>query len=165
MGEAKKSNGLEREELGKAGCRKQVGDGDQAAGNNAVEASREPPHYFLCPITLVYLRLETEELGRLERKELGKDQGAGNRLEMEELGRDHAAGNAAAEASREPPHYFLCPITLEIMNDPHVAADGYKYEKVGRVKPSAGRAKRNDGKAKRSDGPWPECPPSLCPCR
>ncbi|XP_010522979.1 PREDICTED: U-box domain-containing protein 54-like isoform X2 [Tarenaya hassleriana] len=28
----------------------------------------------------------------------------------------------------EPPSYFLCPISKEIMRDPHVAADGYTYE-------------------------------------
>ncbi|XP_010479963.1 PREDICTED: U-box domain-containing protein 54-like [Camelina sativa] len=27
-----------------------------------------------------------------------------------------------------PPHEYMCPITLEIMGDPHVAADGFTYE-------------------------------------
>ncbi|KAF3793586.1 putative LRR receptor-like serine/threonine-protein kinase [Nymphaea thermarum] len=69
---------------------------------------------------------------------------------------ESSAANNAPEASRQPPHHFLCPITqvwvstpplfyesriimytkqtfrllsLEIMNDPHLAADGYTYEK------------------------------------
>uniref|UniRef100_J3MBH5 RING-type E3 ubiquitin transferase n=1 Tax=Oryza brachyantha TaxID=4533 RepID=J3MBH5_ORYBR len=29
--------------------------------------------------------------------------------------------------SRVPPH-FICPISHEVMNDPHIAADGYTYE-------------------------------------
>ncbi|OWM88201.1 U-box domain-containing protein 33 [Punica granatum] len=28
----------------------------------------------------------------------------------------------------QPPPYFICPILLEVMQDPHVAADGYTYE-------------------------------------
>ncbi|KAG9441294.1 hypothetical protein H6P81_017148 [Aristolochia fimbriata] len=28
----------------------------------------------------------------------------------------------------EPPEYFICPIFQEIMQDPHIAADGYTYE-------------------------------------
>ncbi|KAM7260888.1 hypothetical protein ACFE04_026363 [Oxalis oulophora] len=27
-----------------------------------------------------------------------------------------------------PPHYFICPIFQEVMQDPHVAADGFTYE-------------------------------------
>ncbi|VVA89624.1 unnamed protein product [Arabis nemorensis] len=30
--------------------------------------------------------------------------------------------------SNEPPPYFICPISKEIMRNPHVAADGYTYE-------------------------------------
>ncbi|ESQ36796.1 hypothetical protein EUTSA_v10007902mg [Eutrema salsugineum] len=30
--------------------------------------------------------------------------------------------------SNEPPAYFICPISKEIMQNPHVAADGYTYE-------------------------------------
>ncbi|GLT79651.1 hypothetical protein SLA2020_511320 [Shorea laevis] len=33
-----------------------------------------------------------------------------------------------SEENQEPPHYFLCPISQEIMSDPHIAADGYTYE-------------------------------------
>ncbi|XP_031483852.1 U-box domain-containing protein 33-like [Nymphaea colorata] len=42
---------------------------------------------------------------------------------------ESSAANNAPEASRQPPHHFLCPITQDIMNDPHMAADGYTYEK------------------------------------
>ncbi|KAK4804019.1 hypothetical protein SAY86_003836 [Trapa natans] len=30
----------------------------------------------------------------------------------------------------QPPPYFICPILLEVMQDPHVAADGFTYEAV-----------------------------------
>ncbi|XVF33322.1 hypothetical protein REPUB_Repub17cG0158500 [Reevesia pubescens] len=36
--------------------------------------------------------------------------------------------HAGSEEHRQPPHYFLCPISKEIMTYPHVAADGYTYE-------------------------------------
>ncbi|XP_031484508.1 U-box domain-containing protein 33-like [Nymphaea colorata] len=42
---------------------------------------------------------------------------------------ESSAANTAPEASRQPPDYFLCPITQDIMRDPHMAADGYTYEK------------------------------------
>ncbi|KAI3920206.1 hypothetical protein MKX01_017863 [Papaver californicum] len=32
------------------------------------------------------------------------------------------------EQSQGPPSYFLCPISKQIMQDPHVAADGFTYE-------------------------------------
>ncbi|KAI3974962.1 hypothetical protein MKX01_005073 [Papaver californicum] len=32
------------------------------------------------------------------------------------------------EQSQGPPSYFLCPISQQIMRDPHVAADGFTYE-------------------------------------
>ncbi|KAK8587994.1 hypothetical protein V6N13_086952 [Hibiscus sabdariffa] len=28
----------------------------------------------------------------------------------------------------QPPHYFICPISQEVMTNPHMAADGYTYE-------------------------------------
>ncbi|CAN1237188.1 U-box domain-containing protein 33 [Linum grandiflorum] len=33
-----------------------------------------------------------------------------------------------SEEPRQPPLYFICPIFLELMRDPHVAADGFTYE-------------------------------------
>ncbi|GLT60644.1 hypothetical protein SLA2020_334010 [Shorea laevis] len=33
-----------------------------------------------------------------------------------------------SEVQVQPPTYFICPIFQEIMQDPHVAADGYTYE-------------------------------------
>ncbi|XVE73859.1 hypothetical protein DITRI_Ditri11bG0152100 [Diplodiscus trichospermus] len=36
--------------------------------------------------------------------------------------------HAGSEDHCQPPHYFKCPISREIMENPHVAADGYTYE-------------------------------------
>ncbi|KAB1214361.1 U-box domain-containing protein 33 [Morella rubra] len=33
-----------------------------------------------------------------------------------------------SEGHSEPPSYLLCPISQEVMKDPHVAADGFSYE-------------------------------------
>ncbi|CAN1308876.1 U-box domain-containing protein 33 [Linum perenne] len=33
-----------------------------------------------------------------------------------------------SEEPRQPPQYFICPIFLELMRNPHVAADGFTYE-------------------------------------
>ncbi|EOA38286.1 hypothetical protein CARUB_v10009781mg [Capsella rubella] len=38
-------------------------------------------------------------------------------------------GSEAGSSPCSPPHDYKCPITLEIMEDPHVAADGFTYEK------------------------------------
>ncbi|KAH9604112.1 hypothetical protein KSS87_010452, partial [Heliosperma pusillum] len=36
--------------------------------------------------------------------------------------------NPTSEHSEQPPHHFRCPISMEIMEDPHIAADGFTYE-------------------------------------
>uniref|UniRef100_A0A1J3K1K9 RING-type E3 ubiquitin transferase n=1 Tax=Noccaea caerulescens TaxID=107243 RepID=A0A1J3K1K9_NOCCA len=38
------------------------------------------------------------------------------------------SGSSEADSSPRPPQDFICPINLEIMRDPHVAADGFTYE-------------------------------------
>ncbi|CAN6461651.1 unnamed protein product [Victoria cruziana] len=35
---------------------------------------------------------------------------------------------SASLESRQPPSYFICPISQDIMQDPQVAADGFTYE-------------------------------------
>ncbi|XP_031275743.1 U-box domain-containing protein 33-like [Pistacia vera] len=34
-----------------------------------------------------------------------------------------------SQGHSQPPSYFICPILQEVMQDPHVAADGFTYEK------------------------------------
>ncbi|XP_010053715.2 U-box domain-containing protein 33-like [Eucalyptus grandis] len=38
------------------------------------------------------------------------------------------SSRSGPEEPSEPPEHFLCPISYEIMRDPHVAADGFTYE-------------------------------------
>lgn len=39
-----------------------------------------------------------------------------------------SSSGVGSEVQFHPPNYFICPIFREIMQDPHVAADGYTYE-------------------------------------
>ncbi|KAG7561652.1 U box domain [Arabidopsis thaliana x Arabidopsis arenosa] len=66
--------------------------------------------------TLRRLREEQEEL-KIKLREVSKLKG---KREEEE---------ASPSNHREPPQYFICPITQDIMEDPHVATDGFTYEK------------------------------------
>ncbi|XP_010512486.1 PREDICTED: U-box domain-containing protein 36-like isoform X2 [Camelina sativa] len=61
--------------------------------------------YILSMKALKRLRKELEEL-KIELREVSK-----------------------LKSKREPPQYFICPITQDIMEDPHVAADGFTYER------------------------------------
>ncbi|KAE8665810.1 putative U-box domain-containing protein kinase family protein [Hibiscus syriacus] len=36
--------------------------------------------------------------------------------------------HAGSNEHNQPPHYFICPISQEVMAEPYVAADGYTYE-------------------------------------
>lgn len=44
--------------------------------------------------------------------------------------RQSAATEVAATPADPPPDVFVCPITLAVMNDPVVCADGHSYERV-----------------------------------
>ncbi|KAL1192134.1 U-box domain-containing protein 37 [Cardamine amara subsp. amara] len=48
-------------------------------------------------------------------------------IQVEELKRIHEK-MARSDESRHAPQYFICPISLEVMEDPQVAADGFTYE-------------------------------------
>ncbi|EFH52868.1 predicted protein [Arabidopsis lyrata subsp. lyrata] len=66
--------------------------------------------------TLRRLREEQEEL-KIKLREVSKLKG---KREEEEV---------SPSNHREPPQYFICPITQDIMEDPHVATDGFTYER------------------------------------
>ncbi|XP_009116802.1 U-box domain-containing protein 36 [Brassica rapa] len=71
--------------------------------------------YSLSMKVLRRLRDEQEELKR-EISEVSKLK---SKREKEE---------ASPSKDLEPPQYFICPITQEVMEDPYVAADGFTYE-------------------------------------
>ncbi|KAI4364727.1 hypothetical protein MLD38_020781 [Melastoma candidum] len=47
---------------------------------------------------------------------------------LEPMGASCGSYSSFVEECRQPPSYFICPILQEVMEDPHVAADGFTYE-------------------------------------
>ncbi|KAL1221476.1 putative U-box domain-containing protein 58 [Cardamine amara subsp. amara] len=79
------------------------------------------------------LRKETEDTLSREKKELELVKGLHElyRLQADAMReeRDNALKKVQEiEEKREPPASFLCPITQEVMKDPHITADGFTYE-------------------------------------
>jgi len=77
-------------------------------------------------LQLAILGLKCAEFRRRDRPELEKDI-------LPELERFKALADAQTRHIREeidvlPPNHFFCPILREVMDDPHVAADGFTYE-------------------------------------
>lgn len=89
---------------------------DKSAGNWPVGEARE----------LAILGLKCADFQRRDGPDLFKDV-------LPELERFKAFANAQSRHIKEemdatPPKHFLCPIHLEVMDDPHIAADGFTYE-------------------------------------
>ncbi|KAK9202323.1 hypothetical protein WN944_017533 [Citrus x changshan-huyou] len=76
---------------------------------------------------LANLAMRCCEMSRKSRPELGKDV-----WRVLEPMRASCGGSTSyrlgSEERCEPPPYFTCPIFQEVMQDPHVAADGFTYE-------------------------------------
>lgn len=77
-------------------------------------------------LELATLGLKCAEFRRRDRPDLEKDV-------LPELERLKAFAEARSRQNREeidvmPPSHFFCPILKEVMDDPHVAADGFTYE-------------------------------------
>ncbi|KAK3131831.1 hypothetical protein QOZ80_6AG0512070 [Eleusine coracana subsp. coracana] len=77
---------------------------------------------------LAYLGLSCMEMNRRYRPDL-----SGDVWRVVEAMRDGAtlpSGSSSGSVPHEicTPSYFICPISQDIMNDPHVAADGFTYE-------------------------------------
>lgn len=76
---------------------------------------------------LANLALRCCEMNRRSRPDLGTDV-----WRVLEPMRASCGGSTAFRLGSEercrPPSYFICPIFQEVMQDPHVAADGYTYE-------------------------------------
>ncbi|KAL0714945.1 hypothetical protein Bca4012_021924 [Brassica carinata] len=69
--------------------------------------------------------LSMRELKRLrdEQEELKRELS-----EVSKLKSECKEEEASPSRDREPPQYFICPITQDVMEDPYVAADGFTYE-------------------------------------
>ncbi|CAL5056671.1 unnamed protein product [Urochloa decumbens] len=48
--------------------------------------------------------------------------------EAEDLRRKRWLSSASETVDPSPPSYFICPISKDVMCDPHIAADGFTYE-------------------------------------
>ncbi|XP_010413412.1 PREDICTED: U-box domain-containing protein 36-like isoform X2 [Camelina sativa] len=66
------------------------------------------------------LSVEALRILRKEQEEL--------KIELREVTKLREEEKVSPSNHREPPQYFICPITQDIMEDPHVAADGFTYE-------------------------------------
>ncbi|XP_022684451.1 putative U-box domain-containing protein 55 [Setaria italica] len=66
------------------------------------------------------------ELLQSDKETLQKDLQAAL-TEAVDLRRKSLLSSASEADSTSPPSYFVCPISQEVMSDPHVAADGFTY--------------------------------------
>ncbi|KAL1219156.1 U-box domain-containing protein 36 [Cardamine amara subsp. amara] len=90
-------------------------ESDTRIGESNMVIRKLQCNYSLSMKALIRLREEQEEL-KIELREVSKLK---SKREEEET---------SFSKDREPPEYFICPITQDIMEDPHVAADGFTYE-------------------------------------
>ncbi|EEC80073.1 hypothetical protein OsI_21792 [Oryza sativa Indica Group] len=94
--------------------------------NSVIDTSvGEWPHLHI--EQLAYLALRCTELSRRCRPDL-----SGEVWAIVEAIRDAAlsspSSSRSAQDQNSPPSYFICPISQDIMDDPHIAADGFTYE-------------------------------------
>lgn len=89
---------------------------DEYAGQWPIEETKE----------LAVLALRCTELRAKDRPDL-KDEVLPALDKLKRIG-DKAQDLASAFQS-QPPNHFVCPILKEVMGDPHVAADGYTYDR------------------------------------
>ncbi|KAM3746571.1 hypothetical protein ACB098_06G211800 [Castanea mollissima] len=77
---------------------------------------------------LAHLALSCSEMYRENRLDLASDVWPVLEPMMEDLCGDSSSLQLSSKEHYEPPSYFLCPISQDIMQDPRVATDGFTYE-------------------------------------
>ncbi|XP_075667945.1 U-box domain-containing protein 33-like isoform X2 [Castanea sativa] len=77
---------------------------------------------------LAHLALSCSEVYRENRLDLALDVWPVLEPMREDLCGDPSSLQLSTKEHSEPPSYFLCPISQDVMEDPHVAADGFTYE-------------------------------------
>ncbi|KAL4621985.1 hypothetical protein ACB092_06G264800 [Castanea dentata] len=77
---------------------------------------------------LAHLALSCSEVYRENRLDLALDVWPVLEPMREDLCGDSSSLQLSTKEHSEPPPYFLCPISQDVMEDPHVAADGFTYE-------------------------------------
>ncbi|XP_013586791.1 PREDICTED: U-box domain-containing protein 56, partial [Brassica oleracea var. oleracea] len=89
----------------------------------SVQKELEEQLYIDCPRRLDMVEKERDEAIK-KTEELLRNL----YLEKGESSSHSTSSSSQWSVSNEPPPYFICPISKEIMQNPHVAADGYTYE-------------------------------------
>ncbi|KAK4578223.1 hypothetical protein RGQ29_028383 [Quercus rubra] len=77
---------------------------------------------------LAHLALSCSEMYGENRLDLALDVWPVLEPMREDLCGDSSSLQLSTKEHFEPPSYFLCPISQDVMQDPHVAADGFTYE-------------------------------------
>ncbi|KAL9665042.1 hypothetical protein QQ045_020451 [Rhodiola kirilowii] len=95
---------------------------DSGAGSWTVEEAKE----------LALLGLSCVEIRRKDRPDLKIE--VLPKLEKLKLSAADQAKELICTLSMKPPAHFICPILEEVMEDPHVAADGYSYDRKAIMK-------------------------------
>ncbi|CAM8999319.1 unnamed protein product [Rhodiola kirilowii] len=95
---------------------------DSGAGSWPVEEAKE----------LALLGLSCVEIRRKDRPDLKNE--VLPKLEKLKISAAGQAKELICTLSMKPPAHFICPILEEVMEDPHVAADGYSYDRKAIMK-------------------------------
>ncbi|KAL9667511.1 hypothetical protein QQ045_001872 [Rhodiola kirilowii] len=95
---------------------------DSGAGSWPVEEAKE----------LALLGLSCVEIRRKVRPDLKNE--VLPKLEKLKISAAGQAKELICTLSMKPPAHFICPILEEVMEDPHVAADGYSYDRKAIMK-------------------------------
>ncbi|KAJ0254925.1 U box domain-containing protein [Hirschfeldia incana] len=117
-----------------------VKDDDQIQVTDAIKRAKHSENVYINELkrrkeTEKVLRKTKEELEKMIRKlqykySLSLEAFRRLRQEQEELKIElrEVSKLKSNRKNHGPPQYFICPITQDVMEDPHVAADGFTYE-------------------------------------
>ncbi|CAN6828853.1 unnamed protein product, partial [Brassica oleracea] len=117
-----------------------VKDDDRIQVSDAIKRAKQSENVYISELkckkeTENALRTTKEELEKMIRKlqykyTLSMEAVRRLRQEQEELKIElkEVSKLSSNRKNHGPPQYFICPITQDVMEDPHVAADGFTYE-------------------------------------
>lgn len=84
--------------------------------------------WFICKGKLIKTREGSFDLGTSTQKPNKGNETNPDKEHSRQEQDDVKKSNGQADSTPKPPEDFLCPISKDIMRDPHVAADGFTYE-------------------------------------
>ena len=71
-----------------------------------------------------------EALGQADAMEAAEEEAKEEHDEEAKVEKQEQEPEKKQDLKDDPPDEYICPISLEIMEDPVIAADGYTYERV-----------------------------------